>query len=694
MKPKIKETVEKLRREIRRHDHLYYNLDRPEISDREYDRLYDKLKSLEKQRPDLVTPDSPTQRIPGRPLEKFTKKRHRKKMMSLQNTYSRKEIEEFFNRIGKLLKTDRPRLFMEPKFDGVAVELIYEKGIFTTALTRGDGETGENITENIKTIPSVPLRLFVRPGDSAPPLLEIRGEALIFKKDFDKMNLQREKDGEIPFANSRNGCAGTLRQLDPRVTAKRPLRFYAHGSGDCEGLPVSSQSDFMERLRAFNVPCLKIHKRGKLKFPALCQSADSLKGILNYYDEMESIRHTFPFNMDGIVIKVDRFERQRETGETARHPRWAVAGKFEPVTAETRVETIALQVGRTGVVTPVAVMSPVSLGGVTVRQASLHNFKELSRKDVREGDFVQVQRAGDVIPEVVRTLKTKRKRSSRPFKPPNHCPSCKGPLQPDGDYLRCSNVLCPSIRERALIYFASKRCMNIEFLGEKSIQKFYKLGWLRAFSSFYELPNRPLEKEEGFGEKSRALLINSLNKSKKHATLSRLLSAVGIPGVGEQTARQLSSAITQRLKKKPRDIEEALSALQSMTEEELQDIPDIGEILALSVKTAFERGELIEDLKNLQKLGVCLSSERGTGGEMDGLKFVITGELTRPRSEIKAFIEDRGGHVLSAVSRKTDYLICGENPGSKKKKAEALSIKILNWKEFKKTFGFSYIDRV
>ena len=406
---------------------------------------------------------------------------------------------------------------------------------------------------------------------------------------------------------------------------------------------------FIKELRSLSAPCLQICKKGKLQFPFLCRLGNSLEEILSYYDELGRIRQSLPFEVDGAVIKVESFEEQARAGETARHPRWAVAGKFEPALARTQIEDIALQVGRTGVVTPVALMTPVSLGGVTVRQAGLHNFKELSRKDVRPGDTVEVWRAGDVIPEVIRVLKEERGEESRPFTPPEGCPVCRSLLQTDGDYLRCCNPLCPAIRERALIYFASRSCMNIEFLGEKSIQKFYKKGWLNSFSSFYELPEKPLEKEEGFGERSRNLLVKSLNKSKK-TTLARLLSAIGIPGVGEQTARRLSRAVREKGGAQI-NLKEAVEVLMSLKEEELTEIPDIGEVSARAVQAVFRREDLIQDLKKLHDLGVRLSEQKEEG-PLAGKSFVITGKLPRPRSEVKALIELRGGEVLSSVSRK------------------------------------------
>lgn len=695
MNNKIKKKLESLKFRIRQHDHLYYNLDQPKISDREYDHLYKELETLENKYPDLITPDSPTQRVPGEPLKKFKKESHRQKMLSLQNTYSTQEIRSFVDRVYKFLKKDNILFFVEPKFDGVAVELIYENGILTKALTRGDGETGESITENIKTIPSIPLHLLLKKKrilkKNFPDILEVRGEVVIFKKDFKKMNLKRKEEGEVLFANPRNAAAGALRQLDPGITAKRPLRFYAHGPGALKGFPLASQSEFIKAIKNFSIPGLEMNRK-KLKFPYLFRFCKSLEDIFDYYNEMQKTRHTFPFDTDGIVIKVDSFAEQRKLGEIARSPRWAVAGKFEPETAQTKVEDIVLQVGRTGVVTPIAVMKPVFIGGVNIRQASLHNFKELGRKDIRKGDLVKVRRAGDVIPEVVKVLKNKRKHFIAPFEVPEKCPECKEPLKADGEYLRCSNISCPAVREKALIYFASKKCMNIEFLGEKSIQKFHKMGWLDSFSSFYQLPEKPLKEKEGFGEKSVELLNNSLKKSKQ-TTLPRLLSAIGIPGVGEETARRLGEVVKNKLKSSSSNwtLKTALKVLISMKEEELTDIPDIGETVAQSIIKAFQNKKLIQDWEHLHTLGVNFQqetdSELKTSPENSKLKdksFVITGGLPLSREQVKNLIKEQGGKVLSAISRKTDYLICGENPGSKKEKALHLSVKILNWPEFQK----------
>ena len=677
MKSKAKTEIKKIREQIKEHDHFYYNLDKPKISDRAYDLLFKKLQDLEEKYPDLVTKDSPSQRVPGEPLEKFQKEAHTLRMLSLQNTYSTEEIRDFFLRIKKWLKNQKIVYFVEPKFDGVAVELIYQRGLLTKALTRGDGNMGENVTENIKTIRSIPLQL----SSKKLELLEVRGEVMILKKDFDKMNQERGKNKEALFANPRNAAAGTLRQLDPGIAASRPLRFFAHGLGSSKGASWKTQSSFMQELHKLSIPCLHFSKTKKLTQTKCLRLTESLEDILDYYKTMQALRLKFPFDLDGIVIKVDSFKQQKELGEIARSPRWSVAGKFEPESGITQVEKIHLQVGRTGIVTPVAIMTPVFLGGVNIRQASLHNFKELERKDIREGDSVEVRRAGDVIPEVVHVHKRGSKARKHPR--PSKCPSCSSALEFDGDYLRCFSFSCPAKKERSLIYFASKQCMNIEFLGEKSIQKFIQKGWLNNFSSFYELPSKPIEEEEGFGEKSRDLLIDSLNKSKQ-VSLTRLLAACGIWGVGEQTAEKLSEYVFSMLPSKSFNIKEACKVLKNSKLEALTDISDIGPTTASSLLDFFKNSENVQDLNRLASLGVRLLKPRKRKGRLQDLRFVITGTLPESRDKVKAHILSEGGKVSSSLSSKTDYLVCGKDPGSKKEKSSKLGIKNLTWKDFQK----------
>ena len=547
MKKTALQKIQDLKQKILYHDRLYYNLDRPEITDYEYDQLFKKLTDLEEKYPHLKTKDSPTQKVPGKALDKFQKATHRVPMLSLQNSYSQKDLEDFYKRTQKLLSQEKLCCFVEPKLDGVAVELIYENSVLTKALTRGDGKTGENITENIKSLKGLPLSL----PSSAPRLLEVRGEVLILKKDFNKINDKQREAGLKVFANPRNLSAGSIRHLDPKVSAKRPLYFFAHSPGLIQEKLITSQHHFIDMMKNLSIPSFYLAKDQKPKPPLnLCQLTYSIKDILNYYHHMLALRHELPFEMDGIVIKINTFEKQKKLGSISRSPRWAIAGKFPPEEGVTQIKDIKLQVGRTGVITPVAILKKIALGGIIVRQASLHSFQDLNKKDLRVGDFVLIHRAGDVIPEVIKALKEKRPKHSSPFKPPDLCPECQSQLIFRGDYLTCKNPNCPAVKKNQLIHFASRKAMNIEFLGEKSLQKFYHWGWLKSFSDFYELKNKPLKEKEGFGEKSYELLVKSLEKSKE-TKLSTLIFALGIPLLESKRLKKLVKKFIRYLKNKP-----------------------------------------------------------------------------------------------------------------------------------------------
>ena len=681
MNKKIKEKISRLQDTILYHDHLYYGLDKPEISDFEYDKIYKTLEQLEKKHPEYKNQNSPTQRVPGSILDRFQKVPHRQNMLSLQNSYSLEEIEDFHKNKIKLLKKKSSDYFVEPKFDGVAIELIYEKGILIKALTRGDGKVGEDVTNNIKTIRGIPLCLFSK--SSPPHLLEVRGEIFILKKEFEKMNKQQEELGELPFANPRNATAGTLRQLDPHIVAQRPLFFYAHGLGEARGLNIKFQSDFLKQINQFGIPSLKISDKKKLTLPHLCRICSSLSELLSYYKEILSLRNSLPFDIDGIVIKLNSLEDQKQLGHIARSPRWAIAGKFPAEESITQINDVRIQVGRTGVVTPVAILDPVKIGGVIISQASLHNFKEIDRKNLHIGDFVTVQRAGDVIPEVIRPILKKRKKSVKKIRIPTQCPDCSSILKKERDLLRCTYSLCPAIKERSLIHFASKSAMNIEFLGEKSIKKFYKLGWLNSFSDFYKLPKKKLHDLEGFGDKSAQLLFKSLEKS-KNTTLTRVLFSIGIPHAGEQTVQKLADKIFEKWNKKFLNLEQAISVLKNLKDEEFLEIPDIGVIVAKSIQDTIKRKNILKDLQSLHELGVKIKTKSNTPSKWKNLNFVITGTLPLPRGEVKLLIEKNGGKVLSSLGKKVDYLVCGESPGSKREKALELETQILNWSEFQK----------
>ena len=682
MKSKARQEILKLVRQIKEHDYLYYSLDTPKISDFQYDKMYKKLQDLEYKYPDLISEDSPTQRVPGQALDKFKKEPHSLKMLSLQNTYSEDEIKDFVERIMKWDRGSQVEYFLEPKIDGVAVELVYKKGKLIKAITRGDGSIGENITENIKTIKGIPLHL----KNKAPELLEVRGEVLILQKDFKRLNKEREKSGETLLANPRNAAAGALRQLDPSVAASRSLRFFAHGIGLYKGLNITSQKSFIENIKQLSIPCFDICTSKKLKLPKILRCSSSVDEVLGYYNEIKVLRNKLAFELDGIVIKVNSFEQQKNLGQIARSPRWAVAAKFEPEAGVTQVLDIQLQVGRTGVITPLAIMKPCFIGGAMIRQASLHNFKDLARKDIRVGDEVEIRRAGDVIPEIVKVVNTKNrtKKKSKPFLPPSQCPSCSSKLKYDGDYLRCFSSSCEGKKKRALIYFASKAGMNIEFLGEKSLEKFYDLGWINSFSSLYQLPKKRVEELEGFGQKSRQLLIESLEKSKK-TKLSRFLTALGIPGVGAQTAESLSEMVIEKLGKSKPDIISCLKVFEDLSEEEIKDIPDIGETTTKALKDFFANPQNNKDCRDLQKEGIEFEAVKKTQNtKWQGRQFVITGTLSISRDKAKEILKQHGIKVSSSVSQRTYGLIYGESPGSKKKRAEELGIRLFTWDELKK----------
>ena len=683
MKKNPLEQIQNLKAQIRHHDRLYYNLDRPEITDYEYDQLFKKLVDLENQHPEFKTKDSPSQKIPGQALEKFKKEAHSLAMLSLQNSYSKEEIQTFYNRTLKLLNKKTLTCFLEPKLDGMAIELIYEKGILVKALTRGDGKTGENITENIKTLRGLPLNL--RSNQKLPQFLEVRGEVLILKKDFEKINRQQTEKGLPAFANPRNLAAGSLRQLDPKVTASRPLYCFIHSPGQIlRPHAIKTQEQFIKTMHSLSLPSFQIGQSKKLKPPLeLCRQTHSLEEILDYYEQMLRIRHELLFEIDGMVIKVNDFEQQNKLGSIARSPRWAMAGKFPPEVGITQVKDIRLQVGRTGVVTPVAVLETVSLGGAKIRQASLHNFQDLKRKDIRIGDFVLIHRAGDVIPELIKPLKDKRKTKLKVFSLPKNCPVCQSGLKNQGDYRICSNTQCPAVKKNKFIHFASKKAMDIESLGKKSLRKFYEWGWLNSYSDVYDLKDKPLKDKEGFGKKSYDLLVKSLDESKK-THLARLLFAIGIPLIGEQTAQKISEKIYEIYKKEDLDIQKALPILQNMTKEDLESIRDIGPLAAQSFQLAFENKELVFDLQKLHTRGIHFVQKQKGSKALKGVVFVITGTFSEPREQIKKMVEERGGRVLSQISQKTSFLLEGRNPGSKRKKAQDMGVKIINWDDFLK----------
>ncbi len=690
----VEKRLEKLREEIRRHDYQYFVLDQPLITDQEYDKIFQELSALERNHPELITADSPTQRVGGAPLEAFEKAQHRVPMLSLANSYSPEEIRAFDERTRKFLQTDSPvDYFCEPKFDGLAIELIYEKGVLTGAITRGDGTTGENVLSNIRTLRSVPQRL-----PTSLPLLEVRGEVLMFKSDFLSLNGAQQEAGTVPFANPRNAAAGSIRQLDPRVTASRPLRMFAYAPGAIEGLSIKTQLDFETTIASLGLPTVGVADQNESmdKFtehattalekvtkksgprPALARRCRGAAEAIAYYHFIENVRHLLPFDIDGIVVKVDSFRLQEELGFVARSPRWAVAAKFQPEQSQTIVRDIAVQVGRTGALTPVAIMEPVRVGGVTVTNATLHNQDEIDRKDIRIGDTVIIQRAGDVIPEVVRVVLDKRPEDSKPFHIPKKCPVCHQAVERAEDEVvsRCVNPICPAILKEAVKHFAARRAMNIERLGDRLVETFVDAGLVKSFSDLYRLKIEQVLELDRQGEKSAANIIESIDQSRK-ATLPRLIFALGVRFVGEATAKDLARHFG------------TMEKLENATLEELLEVEGIGPKVAESILKAFSNRALRSEIAALMKLGVTYEPAgkkrvRGSSGaqSLADKKFVVTGTLPLSRDEVKDLIEAHGGQVMGSVSKKTDFVLAGDEAGSKLQKAQELNIRIIDWTEF------------
>ncbi len=680
-KSKIKDEIDELKGKISHHNYLYHVLDKPEITDYEYDQLFQRLQDIEKEYPELLAEDSPTRRVGGEPLDNFVKTQHREPMLSLQNTYSPDEILEFHERVQNYLKGqgEAYSYFCEPKFDGLAVELVYEKGLLKAAITRGDGVTGEDILSNIKTIPSIPLSIQSR-EIKIPEIFEVRGEVVIFKKDFLKLNETIEQQGKVQFANPRNAAAGSLRQLDPKIAATRPLKFLAYSPGVIKGAKIKSQEEFFEMIRHFKIPnAFDLTLSLKIKNP-IYKTAKSIDEAVTYYSDLEKMRASLPFEIDGAVIKVNEFSVQDILGKVARSPRWATAGKFKPQQAETQIEKIEVQVGRTGVFTPVAIMTPVKVGGVTITNATLHNQDEIDRKDVRVGDFVIIHRAGDVIPEVVEVVLSKRSKSSKPYRISYDCPSC-GEIgeKIEGEVaIRCVNPMCPSVLIESLKHFVSRKAMNIDKLGERIIERLVEENLVKSFSDIYKIEKEDLLKLERFGEKSVDNLVHSIEQS-KNVHLSKFIYSLGIRFVGEQTAKAVA--------KKFKNIEGFLNC----DLESLVDIDDVGPKVAESIVKSLDDKSFKNEIKKLESVLNILDypeAHAGSGSKpneiFEALTFVITGTLPVQRSEAQDYIEARGGKVSSTVSKKTFRVVAGENAGSKLDKATELGIEVLTWEELLK----------
>lgn len=656
--------IEALRAAIRHHDHCYYVLDAPEISDAEYDALMRRLQALEAAYPALVTPDSPTQRVGGVPSPAFGSVTHREPMLSLENAFEDGEVVAFDRRVRERLGFDGPVVYCaEPKLDGLAVSLLYEDGRLVRGATRGDGATGEEVTANLRAIPSVPLCL---QGMGWPQALEVRGEVYMPRAGFAAMNARLQAAGERLFANPRNAAAGSLRQLDARVTARRPLSWFAYALGAVEpdaDLPVT-HFERLAALRSWGLPVCPLNER-----------VTGVEGLLDYYRCMQARRAQLDYDIDGVVYKVDDIAAQQRLGFVSRAPRWAIAHKYPAEEARTQVVDVGFNVGRTGAVTPVARLAPVSVGGVTVTNVSLHNFDELRRKDVRIGDTVIVRRAGDVIPEVVRVVVEQRPTDAREVALPTHCPACGAAVvRPAGEVIaRCSGQLgCPAQRRRALQHFASRRAMDIEGLGEKLIDALVDGGLVHDPADLYVLPAETLAALPRMGEKSAANLFAAIDRSRA-TTLPRFLYALGIPEVGEATARTLAQHFGD------------LEPLMAADEAALQAVPDVGPAVSAQIAAFFAESHNREVIARLRAAGVrwppvaVTASDSVRGGPLQGKRFVLTGSLAGfTREAATAEIEARGGTVSGSVSARTDYVVAGDEPGSKLDKARALGVAVLD----------------
>ncbi|MCE5181908.1 MAG: NAD-dependent DNA ligase LigA [Betaproteobacteria bacterium] len=658
--PDVAARIRTLRDEIERHSHLYYALDTPEIPDAEYDKLFRELERLEAEYPQLVTPDSPTRRVGVAPLAEFSQVAHRVPMLSLGNAFEDGEVAAFDKRVREGAGADEVEYAVEPKFDGLAISLVYENGMLIQGATRGDGYTGENVTANLRTIKAIPLRLH---SALPPKLLEVRGEVLILKADFEKLNRQQREKGEKEFANPRNAAAGSLRQLDPRITAKRPLTFFAYGLGSTEGVEMpATHGAIMDFLETLHVPVSRERKvvRG-------------VEGLLGYYRDIGERRERLPYDIDGVVYKVNSLAWQDSLGFVSRSPRFAVAHKFPAQEAMTELVGIDVQVGRTGALTPVARLKPVLVGGATVTNATLHNEDEIRRKDVRIGDTVIVRRAGDVIPEVVSVVPGIRPADAREFVMPTQCPVCGSHVirLPDEAAARCSGGLfCPAQRKQAILHFASRRAMDIEGMGDKLVDQLVDKNLVSTPADLYTLGMNALVNLDRMAEKSAANVLAAIEASKS-TTLARFIFALGIRNVGEVTAKELARYYG------------GLDALMASDAEELQQIPDVGPVVAQSISQFFVEPHNLEVIKQLRANGAHWEegerAPRPVESAISGKTFVLTGTLpSLSREEAKEKIESLGGKVSGSVSKKTDFVVAGAEAGSKLTKAQELGVTVLD----------------
>lgn len=661
--------LETLRETIRHHDQKYYVEAQPEISDREYDRLIDRLKKLEADHPEFVTPDSPTQRIGDQPIPELESVEHREPMLSIDNTYSIGELRSYAKRTEKLLKDEPIEWVVELKIDGVAVSLVYEDGRLVQGITRGDGRVGDDITHNVRTINDIPLRLV---GKKVPSLLEVRGEIYMTNSDLVELNERQAEKNKPVFANTRNVTAGSIRLLDPRICAERNLRFFCHGVGRVEGLDADSHMDFLRRLQSFGLPVTP-----------LVEVFDTFEAAIEHCEQLIEKLHELDFEIDGLVLKVNRFEQRRRLGSTAKSPRWVIAYKFEKYEAATRLNEIRVQVGKTGTITPVADLEPVQLAGTTVSRASLHNADEIQRKDIRVGDTVVVEKAGKIIPHIVRAEKHLRKEDLLEFEFPTACPECGEKLVKDegGVYIRCPNQSCPAQLKERLRFFAGRSAMDIEGLGDKLVEQLVNEKLVMTYGDLYRLSIFDLGRLDRMGTKSSENLLAGIEASKTRG-LARVLTSLSIRHVGTRVARLLSDEFG------------SIDRLSAVSVEAIGAVRDIGPIIAKSVYDFLQSEYGRNVIKDLRDQGVVLEAEQTEAPKIfEGKTFVVTGTMVKyTRDEIKDLITKYGGHAASSVSKNTDYLIAGEKAGSKLDKAKELGVTVLNETQFESLIADSGED--
>ena len=651
--------LEQIRDELRRHSHLYYVESRPEIDDAQYDRIFGELRALEAAHPDLITADSPTQRVGVEPHSAFPNAEHIVPMLSLDSTQDSAEVRRFDERVRRGLE-DEPGYILEPKLDGASIELVYEDGLFVRGVTRGNGRVGEVVTDNLRTIPSLPLRLreVERP---APELLAIRGEVIMHLSAFEELNERMVAQGSEPYVNPRNSASGFLRQLDSRVTAERPLDLLAYDILTVRGIKLTSDHKAVNALREWG-----------FRTPERVTLAATVEEILEYHGAYAADRDDLDYEIDGVVIKVDHLDARADLGATSHHPRWALAYKFEPRKEITRIEKIAVSVGRTGKLTPVALLRPVEVGGVTVSRASLHNREEVARKDIRQGDLVRIQRAGDVIPQVVERVAEDGRKRGAAFRMPASCPACDTPVQENGPFTYCPNRFgCMAQLKRGLTHFGSRAGLDIEGLGEETATLLVDRGLVKELADLFELTATQLEPLDGFAETSAANLARAI-EDKKRVELARFLYGLGIPGVGSTIVATLAAEFL------------SFESLQGATVEQLEAVDGVGPIMSEQIR------DFLNDEQNRVRIAAVLGHMKNllppeqTGGTgLTGMRFVFTGGLERfSRSDAKRLIEEHGGRVVGSVSSETTYVVAGEAPGSKLAKAQDLGVEILSEEAF------------